>query len=184
MQSTIDLARRLELDTMKCGICVPFPGTQMFNTLQRGGHIKTLDWDAYTVYNDADAIFDHPTLEWPTIIRYFRRFYRQAYFGNPRYLWRRLRYALRAREVTWNLWYAMRFLFMLVAGRGHSTDTPYAHRDQWAPSDLDPSAPLGEQTAPRAKRGGGATGRDGLVTIRTPRRQPVAGPAQGSSGPP
>ncbi len=57
-----------------------------------GSRLKTLDWDQYTVYNDAEAIFDHPDLEWDVIRRYFKRFYSQAYFRNPRYLWRRFRY--------------------------------------------------------------------------------------------
>ncbi len=170
MQDTIDFARSVPLDTMKCGICVPFPGTPMFHDLQEQGRIKTLDWDAYTVYNEADLIFEHPTLDWGTIREYFKRFYVQAYFRNPRYLARRLRYMFRTGEIFWNVWYTLKFMVMLWGPRKAPAEERYEFEDRWRPSDLDPATPLQRPVVPRAHRGGGATHRDGTVTVDLVRR--------------
>lgn len=166
MRTTIDYARKVRLDSMKCGMCVPFPGTPMFNELHAAGRIKTYDWDAYTVYNDAKAIFDHPTTSWDSIIGAFKRFYVRSYFGNPRYLVRRLRYILRNREVYWNVYYTLRFLWMLWGPRRGSGTEEYAFEDRWRPSDFQAGDQLGDYTLPRASKGGGAAGRDGAVTVK------------------
>jgi anaerobic magnesium-protoporphyrin IX monomethyl ester cyclase len=176
MQDTIDFARSVPLDTMKCGICVPFPGTPMFHQLQEQGRIKTLDWDAYTVYNEAEAIFDHPTLDWDVIRAYFRRFYVQAYFRNPRYLLRRLRYMLRTGEIVWNVWYTLKFMAMVWGPRKAPVKDGYQFEDRWRPTDVEPTAPLRAPIVPRAHRGGGATKRDGTVTVALGRRDRAVSP--------
>lgn len=113
MQETIDFAKKVELDMMKCGICVPFPGTPMFQQLAEQRRIKTLDWDQYTVYNDAESLFDHPDLEWDTIRAYFKKFYAEAYFKNPRYLVRRFFYMIRTGELFWTTFYTVKFFLMM-----------------------------------------------------------------------
>lgn len=135
MADTIAYARQLPLDTMKCGITIPFPGTPMFQSLRAAGRIKTLDWDRYTVYNRADRIFDHPTLDWATIARYFRRFYAEAYFRNPGFIWRRLVYMLRHRETWPTIFYTLRAWLMLA--RAPQTPQPerYAYEPLWRPRD-------------------------------------------------
>ena len=165
MQDTIDFASAVDLDSMKCGICVPFPGTPMFDELYARDRIKTLDWDAYTVYNEADSIFDHPVLEWSTIREYFNRFYRQAYFRNPGFLLRRLRYVLRTHELFWNVFYTVKFALMLWKPGSEPTDDEYAYDHVWRSSDLVVGEPLERVVAPRSSRGGGATRRDGLVSV-------------------
>lgn len=165
MQDTIDYARRVELDAMKCGICVPFPGTPMFTALHAEGRIKTLDWDAYTVYNSADRIFDHPTLEWPAILRAFKRFYRQAFLLNPAYIWRRLRFMLRNHEIALTVFYTIKFL-LLLGGRGRQRDHErYAFEHRWRPLDLALDEPIEAPVVPRAGKGGGPERRDGAVTV-------------------
>lgn len=168
MQQTIDFARRVELDMMKCGICVPFPGTPMFQQLHAERRLKTLDWDEYTVYNDAESIFDHPDLEWPVIRRYFKRFYAQAYFRNPRYLWRRLKYMIRTGEVFWTAYYTLKFTRMLWGPKQAGEEETYAYESTWRPLDLSLDDDLESPVAPRASKGGGATGRDGVVTVVLP----------------
>lgn len=165
MAQTIEFARQVELDMMKCGICVPFPGTPMFNQLHAQGRLKTLDWDQYTVYNDAEAIFDHPDLEWDVIRRYFKRFYSLAYFRNPRYLWRRFRYMVRTGEIFWTAFYTLKFTMMLWGPKRRTVEETYAHEDVWRPLDLSLDDDLDSPVVPRAAKGGGATGRDGSVTV-------------------
>ena len=165
MQETIDFARKVELDMMKCGICVPFPGTPMFTELHAQRRLKTLDWDEYTVYNDAESLFDHPQLEWPVIRRYFKRFYSQAYFRNPRYLWRRLLYMIRTGEVLWTIYYTLKFKLMLWGPKHRTVEETYAYESTWRPLDLRLDDDLASPVVPRAAKGGGATGRDGTVTV-------------------
>lgn len=165
MAETIDFAKQVELDMMKCGICVPFPGTPMFHDLAAEGRIKTLDWDQYTVYNDAESLFDHPDLPWETIRTYFKRFYLEAYFKNPRYLWRRLRYMVRTGEIFWTAWYTLKFTLMMWGPKRRTVTETYAHEDRWRPLDLTVDDDLGSPAPQRAGKGGGTTGRDGTVTV-------------------
>lgn len=155
MQDTIDYAKRVRLDVMKCGICVPLPGTPMFRELHDQGRIKTTDWDAYTVYNKAENIFDHPTLEWPTILRYFDRFYRQVYL-RPGFVWRRLRYLLTNGELWANIRFTTRFLQMLSRSGSEAGTEDYGYEDRWRPLDLRPDQPLGDYPVPRVRRRGTA----------------------------
>ena len=150
MQDTIDYARVVRLDTMKCGLTTPFPGTPMFNSLHAQGRIKTLDWDDYTVYNEAQAIYDHPTLSWDQITRYFRRFYLQAYVLNPRYLWRRLRFTVRNRELFWNVYYTMKFWRLLGRSKAPEAER-YRYDDVWRELDTPLDAPLPDRAPPKAK---------------------------------
>jgi radical SAM superfamily enzyme YgiQ (UPF0313 family) len=153
MQDTIDYAKSVRLNTMKCGICVPYPGTPMFQSLHAAGRIKTLDWDAYTVYNQAENIFDHPTLSWDTITRYFRRFYRQAMTTNPGFVWRRIRTGLRNGDFFWSAYYGVRFWRTVASRRGKGTEDrtePYAYEDRWRPLDTPLDQPLSEVKPPRA----------------------------------
>lgn len=166
MAKTIDFARRTHLEMMKCGICIPFPGTPMFDDLWQDGRIKTSDWDQYTVYNSAEAIFDHPNLDWDTISTYFRRFYLRAYFLNPRYMARRVLYMLRNGEFFWTAFYAVKFSMLLWGRHGADEAERYAYEERWRALDLEPGAELPRAAPQRSPRGGGPTGRDGVVTVR------------------
>ena len=135
IEDTIQFARKLPLDSMKCGICVPFPGTPMFQDLHRDGRIKTFDWDQYTVYNRAERIFDHPTLSWDRLRHAFQRFYSQALVRNPAYLLRRFRMMVRNHEIVWHVYYTFKF-WKLIWGRQKAVEAErYAYEDRWRPLD-------------------------------------------------
>lgn len=153
MQDTIDYARRVRLDTMKCGMTTPYPGTPMFRQLRKDNRIKTYDWDQYTVYNKAEEIYDHPTLEWETIKRYFKKFYAEAYFKNPRYMGRRLWFMLKNNEVFWNVFYTVKFWLMIWGREKAPEHENYAHEDKWRPLDTKPSDEIGTYEVPKAKSG-------------------------------
>lgn len=165
MQETIDFAKKVELDMMKCGICVPFPGTPMFQELAEQRRIKTLDWDQYTVYNDAESLFDHPELEWDVIRSYFKKFYAEAYFKNPKYLVRRFFYMIRTGELFWTAFYTVKFFLMMWGPKKRAVTEEYGYEDVWRPLDLTLDDDLRSPTPQRAEKGGGATGRDGAVTV-------------------
>ena len=152
MQDTIDYARKVRLETMKCGITVPFPGTPAFNRLRREGRIKTFDWDNYTVYNQAETLYDHPTLSWDTINRYFKKFYCEAYLKNPAYIWRRLVFMLKNHEIFWNVYYTLKFFFMLWGRPPAPEKEAYAYEDRWRPLDIKPNERLRVLEPPKARR--------------------------------
>ena len=151
MQDTIDYAKRVRLDTMKCGICVPYPGTPMFHNLQAAKRIKTFDWDQYTVYNQAEIIYDHPTLEWPQIRKYFRKFYAEACTKNPRFWWRRLLHGVRNRELLWTLFYSVRFWRTIWGKSEPAAAESYRHEAQWRPLDMSLDEVIGAPVVPRAR---------------------------------
>ncbi|MBZ0252237.1 MAG: hypothetical protein K8I02_02760, partial [Candidatus Methylomirabilis sp.] len=89
LRKTIDFAVSLPLDMAKVSITVPLPSTPLFNQWDAEGRIKTKDWTKYNLYHPAREIYDHPTCDWDTIERYFKKFYREFYF-RPSYVGRRL----------------------------------------------------------------------------------------------
>ena len=153
MQDTIDYARTVKLDTMKCGMTTPYPGTPMFRTLRQQGRIKTFDWDQYTVYNKAEEIYDHPSLDWETIKLYFKKFYAEAYFKNPTYMWRRLKFMIKNHEIVWNVFYTLKF-WIMIWGRGNAPEKEtYAFEPEWRKLDTQPSDIIGTYPVPQAKSG-------------------------------
>jgi radical SAM superfamily enzyme YgiQ (UPF0313 family) len=48
MTDTLTFAVNLELDFVKVGVCIPLPGTPMFDELERSGRLKTREWALYT----------------------------------------------------------------------------------------------------------------------------------------
>jgi len=152
MQDTINYAKRVRLDTMKCGITVPFPGTPMFRSLQSQGRIKTLDWDKYTVYNSAEKIFDHPTLSWNTINLYFKKFYTEAYLKNPSYVWRRFLFMLKNVEIVSNLFYAVKFLALIFSrSEKEKPKESYAYKHIWGMLEYSPTSEMRSYELPKAR---------------------------------
>ena len=79
MQQTINFAKKLDLDLAKASITIPLPATEMYNDLDKASRIKTYDWTKYKFHSVPSTIYDHQTLPWPVIERYYKKFYRQVY---------------------------------------------------------------------------------------------------------
>ncbi|MHC4771688.1 MAG: B12-binding domain-containing radical SAM protein [Planctomycetota bacterium] len=79
MQQTIDFAKKLDLDLAKASVTIPLPATEMFNDLDAKHLIKTQDWTKYKFHSVPSSIYDHQTLSWPVIEKYYKKFYRQVY---------------------------------------------------------------------------------------------------------
>ncbi|MBU0980562.1 MAG: B12-binding domain-containing radical SAM protein [Nanoarchaeota archaeon] len=93
MQDTIDFAKSLNLTLAKYSITTPYPGTKLFNDLDKKGLIKSKDWGKYNVY-EPHEIYDHPQLSWPIINRYYKKAYREFYF-RPGFFLKRAVHGLR-----------------------------------------------------------------------------------------
>ena len=89
MQDTIDLAKKADPDIAKVDICTPIPGTVLFDRYAKmNGVLKVTDWSNF-IYHDPREVYNHPTLKWETIYKYYHKFYREFYF-RPKYIARRL----------------------------------------------------------------------------------------------
>lgn len=134
MLDTIEYARSLPVDMMRCGITVPLPGSKMFTEFRRLGRIKSYNWDLYDVYNTR-PIFDHLTLSWSVIERYYNLFYRKAFYRNPAFLWRRFLRGIRTGEFMEDL----RGLITLIGSTQRQRQSfEYACRDRWPSHDFRP----------------------------------------------
>ena len=109
MAKTIDLGRELKTDVLKISISVPFPGTRMYEELKAKGLLNEFDWDKYNVYNP-QRLYQHPTLPWDTIERFYKLAYRKMILTNPSFYYRRLRHGLKTGEFFYDLYYFARFV--------------------------------------------------------------------------
>jgi len=90
MRDTIRFAKSLDLDFVKASIAIPLPATEMFNELDAQGLIKTHDWEKFKFYSTPSTIYDHQNLSWPTIEKYYSKFYREFYLS-PGFIFKRIR---------------------------------------------------------------------------------------------
>ncbi|WIM05107.1 MAG: B12-binding domain-containing radical SAM protein [Candidatus Nitricoxidivorans perseverans] len=140
MTDTIAYAKKVEVDVMKFGITIPFPGTPMFNEMHKLGRIKTYDWDDYNVYNEANSIMDHPHLSWSTIKEYYHRAYVECYYKNPSYILRRFIRSIKTAELFWDAYFFVRFWLMLSSQPDTPDQENYAYRHWWEPLNIPPSS--------------------------------------------
>ena len=89
IKETIGFATSLDLDFAKFTINIPLPGTPQFDEWERDGVIKTRDWAKYTFHTPPSEIYEHPTVDWRTIEKYYRLAPRRFYL-RPRYIVKRV----------------------------------------------------------------------------------------------
>jgi anaerobic magnesium-protoporphyrin IX monomethyl ester cyclase len=137
MKDTIAFARSLELDMMKFGVTVAFPGTQMFNQYMKKGLIRSFNWDDYFIYTD-EPLFAHERLDYETIRRYMKIAYRRAILHNPGFIRRRIMRGFRTGEFFWDVYYGLKFV--LMPETTHVAVDYYA-RDRWPTHDFAAAPP-------------------------------------------
>ena len=115
MKDTIEFARTIPVDMMKCSIAIAFPGTKMFNNYVEKGLIRSFDWDEYMMYTTQD-LFTHEHLSYEIIQKYIRKFYRHCILFNPSFIIRRIFRGIRTGEFFWDAYYAIKFYLMPTTG--------------------------------------------------------------------
>jgi radical SAM superfamily enzyme YgiQ (UPF0313 family) len=77
---TIKIALDINLDLAQFSILTPFPGTPLFERLEREGRLLSKDWSKYT---EADVVFKHTTMTAEELIEGGMKSYREFYkMGN------------------------------------------------------------------------------------------------------
>lgn len=134
MMDTIQYARQLELDMLKIGITIAFPGTPMFQEYRKKGLIRTYNWDQYEVYTDKE-LFTHERLSFETIQKYLKLGYKMAITQNPWFIFRRLKRGIKTGEFFWDAYYFLKYLF-LPSANSMDNSNAYAHRKEWPQVDF------------------------------------------------
>jgi len=101
MEETINFACSLDLDYAKATILVPLPSTPIFEEFEKKGLLRTKDWNRYN-FHTASRVYDHPTLDWGTLQKYYDKFHKKFYF-RPSYVIKRLFLSLKKHELLNNL---------------------------------------------------------------------------------
>ncbi len=140
MLDTIEFARELELDMLKFGITIAFPGTPMFNDYARDGLIKSYDWDDYHIYTER-PLFTHRHLNYETILSYMSLAYRRAILTNPHFILRRLARGIRTGEFFWDAYYGVKFA-LLPATSADTKGSVYYGQDRWPLHDYHAHPPV------------------------------------------
>jgi len=97
INQTIDFAISLGLDYAKATILVPLPSTQVFDEFEKKGLLKTKDWTRYNFHNPSH-VYDHPTLSWELLEKYYDKFHKKFYF-RPSYIIRRFFLSVKKHEL-------------------------------------------------------------------------------------
>lgn len=134
MRDTIEFARALELDLLKFGITIGFPGTPMFRDYAAKGLVRSYDWDDYFIYTEK-PLFAHPDLPFETVLKYMQIAYRRAIVMNPGFILRRGIRGIRTGEFFWDAYYALSF-FLQPATNGDHPGNQYYAADRWPRFDF------------------------------------------------
>lgn len=140
MLDTIAFARALELDMLKFGITIAFPGTPMFNEYVSENLIRSYDWDEYHIYTER-PLFAHRKLKYETILEYMALAYRRAILFNPRFILRRLARGVRTGEFFWDLYYGVKFALLPATGASAASGEYYA-KTRWPQRDYGRHKPV------------------------------------------
>ena len=80
IKKSLALAIKLNPDYVKFAITVPLPGTPMFAEMEKNGQIKTRDWEKYNFSISPRELYNHDTLSWEVINKYYNQAHRKFYF--------------------------------------------------------------------------------------------------------
>ena len=113
MKDTINLIREIKPSFPKLSILMPLPGTPIFEEWDKSGNIISKDWPNY-VFHMPGKIYNHPTLDWKTINKYYALFYRRTML-NPEFLLRRFIRDIKTGELLIDAYYLLKtfYLFFL-----------------------------------------------------------------------
>ena len=139
MNDTIEFARLMPCDMMKCSISIAFPGTKMFNNYVEKGLVRSFDWDEYIMFTAKD-LFAHEKLSFETIQLYMKKFFTRCILLNPGFIIRRFIRGIRTGEFFWDLYYAIKFYFVLDF-TGNAGKSLYYSKERWPKWDFTTNPP-------------------------------------------
>jgi len=86
IRQTIDLAKKLNTDTMAFFVASPYPGTEFYQTAKKNGYFrKDLEWKDFTLVSNNLPPLNLPGLSAEKILEWQKRAYRE-YYMRPKYI--------------------------------------------------------------------------------------------------
>ncbi len=135
MMDTIHFAKSLELDMLKFGNTIAFPGTKMFQEYRQEGLVKSYNWDDYFIYTD-EALFVHRNLSYETIKKYANIAYREAVLKNPMFILRRIWRGVKTGELFKDMLSFVKWFFAPPFSDSSDQSVYYA-KDRWPLYDFE-----------------------------------------------
>lgn len=90
IRQSIELAKRLNTDTMAFFIASPYPGTEFYKTAKQGNLFrKDVEWKDFTLVSNNMPPLNLPGLPAERILRWQKQAYKE-YYMRPRYIWKKL----------------------------------------------------------------------------------------------
>jgi len=90
IRQSIDLAKKLNCDTMAFFVASPYPGTEFYQIAKQKGYFrKDVDWKDFTLVSNNLPPLDLPGLPAKEILRWQKRAYWE-YYLRPRYIWQKI----------------------------------------------------------------------------------------------
>jgi len=90
IRQTIDLAKKLNTDTMAFFIASPYPGTEFYNIAKEKGYFrKDFQWKDFTLVSNNLPPLNLPGLPAEKILYWQKKAYRE-YYLSPKYIWSKL----------------------------------------------------------------------------------------------
>lgn len=84
IKKTIDFVLSLDMDRLQISIVTPFPGSELFNKLEKEGKLLTKDWDLYGLF-EKRVYFEYGGMSKEKILELYKEFFRKFYL-RPSYI--------------------------------------------------------------------------------------------------
>lgn len=109
IKKTINFATHIGSDYAKTTILTPYPGTKIFDEFDEKGVIITKDWAKYN-FHSASKVYNHPTLSWKELEKYYTKFHRKFYFRTG-YIFNRILKDIKTGFLFWDIYYTIKTFF-------------------------------------------------------------------------
>jgi radical SAM superfamily enzyme YgiQ (UPF0313 family) len=89
MEKTIQFALELDPDLANFMLATPYPGTEMYDVIQKYGNIFANEWEDYAIHSDK-ARFTMPDYDPDMVVRKWKEAYRRFYLYRPKRVWQKV----------------------------------------------------------------------------------------------
>lgn len=89
MEKTIRFALELDPDLANFMLATPYPGTEMYDVIQKYGNIFANEWEDYAIHSDK-ARFTMPDYDPDLVVRKWKEAYRRFYLYRPKRVWEKV----------------------------------------------------------------------------------------------
>lgn len=115
VDKTIAFAKELDPDIAQFTIATPYPGSDMYQILDKENRIISHNWDDYDSFDSRKPVFSHQNLDEMIIAKKLKEAYRSFYF-RPKYIFKRLKSIANIMEIAKFFSAFRRLLKILIAG--------------------------------------------------------------------